>query len=151
MHFFANPLSSHVIVRLICSGSAGSALWIRIRGTSVVSAGSTNASGLAWKKKVGEPRSWPLKNGEKQTCDRSGKVSQIYFWCLVTKFCFCLLSLRHRRAPQHFIKQAKRLEEPTHIELMKNNTMLLVLSAFGDQWSPKLTLDEPPFWSRDPF
>lgn len=47
-----------LLISFLCSlhaGSAGSALWIKIRGTSVVSADSTNASGLAWRKKVWKP------------------------------------------------------------------------------------------------
>lgn len=55
VHCFWGLLSKSTHVKCwFCSGSTGSVLWIKIRGTSVVSAGSTNASGLAWKKKVGK-------------------------------------------------------------------------------------------------
>lgn len=47
----------YINVCLSCTGLADSALWIKIRGISVVSADSTNVSGLAWKKKVGTPPS----------------------------------------------------------------------------------------------
>lgn len=47
--------SVKLLISLEClsyAGSADSALWIKIRGISVVSADLTNASELAWKKKV---------------------------------------------------------------------------------------------------